>query len=467
MLPTKGQKVAASLLRSLKSSSRCFSAVPLTESLDDEPRGQRKANVESDVKITTLSNGIKVASVDTGASVSRVSIASNVGSRHEPVSKLGISHLVKNTSFMDNAERTSLRTVREIQEVGGALEVSGSREINSKTAVFLRDKLPEVLENIAPGITKPLYQAWEVTDARNLSLDQNVTVNGDDAALNVEYLHKAAYRNGLGNSLYCDNLNLGSYSSSEIAEFASSNFVGNRMTVAGTDVNHDELVRYVKELFGGLSAGDQQSTPQQKYFGGDIRKHTSNELTHVSLVTEGVSMFNSDLASYIVLQRLLGVGPYTKWGDNTQSSRLTRAAKGAIDGPLSINALNISYSDSGLFGINTVTTPGNITTVLKAAINEISNLSRGQVSAEELNRAKTQSKATILMLGESKDDLLDDMIKQVAFKNAYVTPQQAVGHIEKVTVDSIAQAAKKLLSTKSTMSVTGNIASAPYADELL
>lgn len=47
-------------------------------------------------------------------------------------------------------------------------------------------------------------------------------------------------------------------------------------------------MRYIKELFGGLSAGEQQSTPQQKYFGGDIRKHTSNELTHVSLVTEGV-----------------------------------------------------------------------------------------------------------------------------------------------------------------------------------
>jgi len=47
-------------------------------------------------------------------------------------------------------------------------------------------------------------------------------------------------------------------------------------------------------------------------------------------------------------------------------------------------------------------------------------------------------------LGESKDDLLDDMIKQVAFKNAYVAPHQAVGQIEKVTVESIAQE-KKLL----------------------
>ena len=52
------------------------------------------------MQVTTLSNGIKVASVDTGASVSRVSISSNVGSRHESVSNLGIAHLMKNASFM-------------------------------------------------------------------------------------------------------------------------------------------------------------------------------------------------------------------------------------------------------------------------------------------------------------------------------------------------------------------------------
>lgn len=467
MLPSKGQRVASSLARSLKSSTRCFSAIPLTESLEDDSKVSKRGPVDSQVKITSLANGIKVASLDTGASVSRVSISTNVGSRHETPANLGITHLLKNSSFTDNSERTSLRTVREIQEVGGALEVSGSREMSSRGASFLRDRLPEVMENIAPGITKPLFQHWEIDGARNVCREQNVTVGNDDSALNVELLHKAAFRNGLGNSLFCDNLNLGNFSSAEVAEFASTNFVGSRMTVAGTDVNHDELVRYTKELFGNLSAGSQQNTPQQQYFGGDVRKHTSNEFTYASLVTEGVSMFNNDLATYLVLQRILGVGPYTKWGDNTQSSRLTRAAKAAINGPLSVNALNICYSDSGLFGINAITTPDNIKTVLKSAVNEIGNLSKGQLSADELNRAKVQAKATVLMLGESKDELLEDMVQQVAFKNAYVSPQQAVSEIDNVTVDKVAQAAKKLLTTKSTMSVSGNIFTAPYADELM
>merc|ERR1712168_480719 len=284
---------------------------------------------------------------------------------------------------------------------------------------------------------------------------------------NLEALHKVAYRSGLGNSLYCDNLNVGSYSSEDIAQFAAESFVGNKMTIAGTDVSHDELVRYAKELFNGLPAGENQKSSPQKYFGGDVRSHTSNDLTYASLVAEGVGMFNADLATYLVLQRILGVGPYTKWGDNTQSSRLAKAAKAATDGPLSINALNISYSDSGLFGFNAISTPENIAAVMKAAVGEISNLSKGQLSAEELERAKTQSKATISMIVESKEDILDDLVKQVALNGTYVSPTEAIGKIDQVSLESVTQAAKKLLSTKSTMAVTGNIASAPYSDELM
>jgi len=469
MLPSRGHKLVSSIARTLKSSSKNLSAaaVPLTESLEDEAYTQRQSTADSNVKISTLSNGIRVASIDTGASVSRLSITTNVGSRHENAANLGINHLMKNASFLDNGERTSLRTVREVQEVGGSLEVSSSRELNSRTAIFLRNRLPEVLENIAPGITKPLYQAWEVTDARNLSSQQNVTLRNDDTALNIEAIHKAAYRNGLGNSLYCDDLNLGVYSAAEIAQFAQDNSVGNRITVSGTDVNHDELVRYVNDLFGSIQGGNKQQTPQQKYFGGDVRSHTSNEFTTASIVSEGVGLFHNDLATYLVLQRILGVGPYTKWGDNTQSSRLASAARAAVDGPASINALNINYSDSGLFGIHAVTTPNNIQALLKAAVSEIGNVSKGQLSAEELERAKTQTKSTVLMLGESKDALLDDLVKQNVFQGSYTPAAQAVGSIDKVTVESVAQAAKKLLSGKSAMAVTGNTSTAPYVDDLM
>jgi ubiquinol-cytochrome c reductase core subunit 2 len=469
MLPTRGQRLASSLSRSIKVAKRNFAAaVPLTDPIEDTTAPSRTRSTDaSTAKITTLQNGIKVASIDTGASISRVSVLTNVGSRHETAANLGINHLLKNAAFMDNGERTSLRTVREVQEVGGSLDATSSRETSSRNAAFLRNRLAEIMGNIAPGITQPLFETWQVEDAKNMCLLQNATVRCDDTASNLEALHHVAYRSGLGNSLYSNNLNLGTFTSEDLDQFSSESFVGNKMVIAGTDVDHDELLRCAKDLFGDLPSGDKDASQKQRYFGGDIRTHTSNELTCASLLSEGVGFSSADLASFIVLQRILGVGAYTKWGDNTQSSRLSKATRAVCDGPLSINALNISYSDSGLFGFNAVSTPQQIGAVMKAAIGEINGLSKGQLSTEELQRAKTQAKAAILMLGETKEDLLDDLAKQITFTGQYVTPSDGIQNIDQVTVDSVAKAAKSLLSGKSSMSVTGNTASAPYVDDLM
>lgn len=469
MLPTKGCHIAHTVRRSLRTVSKNYAAaaIPLTEALDDEVSGRHAHPVDSQVKITTLNNGIKVASSDSGGGVSRISIATNAGSRHESSSQLGLTHLMKNCAFLTNTERSTLRTVREVQEVGGSLECETSREFQTRNASFLRNKLPEVMENIAPGMTKPVFNHWDVNDAKNHCDSENITVAGDHCAVNLELLHKAAYRSGLGNSLYCHDLRIGSFSSEQLEEFVATNYVGDRITIVGSDVSHDELVGYAKELYGNLPRGNAQTTAQQKYHGGEMHLHTDNNLTYASLVAEGASVFNADLASFIVLQKMLGTGPYVKWGSNTSSSRLNKAAQAVTDGPLSINALNISYSDSGLFGFNVITTPDAITPVLKAAVGQISSVAKGEASAEEFERAKTQAAAGVGMLCESKGDLLEDMMKQVALSGSYASPADALAKIHQVTQDNVLQVAKKLLSGKSSLVITGNALGAPYVDELL
>ena len=54
------------------------------------------------------------------------------------------------------------------------------------------------------------------------------------------------------------------------------------------DVSHDELVRYVTELFGGLPRGQPSESIKSKYSGGEIHINTANGLTHAALVAEGV-----------------------------------------------------------------------------------------------------------------------------------------------------------------------------------
>ena len=51
-------------------------------------------------------------------------------------------------------------------------------------------------------------------------------------------------------------------------------------------MDHDELIRYVREMFNRLPRGQSADASQQKYHGGEVHKHTANGLTYASLVSE-------------------------------------------------------------------------------------------------------------------------------------------------------------------------------------
>ena len=84
----------------------------------------------------------------------------------------------------------------------------------------------------------------------------------------VDLLHKAAYRTGLGNSLYIAKYNLGGLSSETLQHYVKTNFAGNRAAVIGVGVNHEQLVKYAQVL--ELETGS-ENFGSGVYKGGEIR----------------------------------------------------------------------------------------------------------------------------------------------------------------------------------------------------
>lgn len=79
--------------------------------------------------------------------------------------------------------------------------------------------------------------------------------------------------------------------------------------------------------------------------------------------------------------------------------------------------MNVSYSDAGLFGVHAIAAPSSIGALLQASINEIRGLA--DVSAEEVEGAKTRAKTAALMLSEGSDEVLDDLVKQVKLNTTF------------------------------------------------
>ena len=83
----------------------------------------------SDVRITTLDNGLRVAT-DAMPGVETVSLGVwvGVGTRHEPAELNGVAHLVEHMVFKGTARRSALDIAQEIEDVGGYMNAYTGRE---------------------------------------------------------------------------------------------------------------------------------------------------------------------------------------------------------------------------------------------------------------------------------------------------------------------------------------------------
>jgi len=364
-------------------------SVPLTESLDSSLVSHGKP-AQHEIKSTTLENGVKVISVDGDSTTSQVSVFVQAGSRYEDASNLGITHVLRNAAFLTNQHKSTLGMVRELQQSGASLEVTCSRDHFVYSGSCIRDSLEDVLANIAGAVRGPLFEHWEVADAHNMCHWDRANMNIYHQNSLLDCLHGAAYRNGLGNSVICpEHIK---YSGSQLRDYVKSNFVGQRMTVVAVGCDHDSLVRSISPMIGNLPAGAAAQQNKQKYFSGEGRINNSCRLTHAALVAEGASHQSQDLLALGLLQHAMGANPFIKWGSNTVSSRLNRAAMNAAENPFMVTSLNISHSDSGLFGFYAITEPKDSSKVLKSVLSEFKNVSNGKISDENYHARKINLK---------------------------------------------------------------------------
>eukprot|EP00795_Rhopilema_esculentum_P008919 gene8919-16544_t len=418
--------------------------VPVTECLDDSlvNRGTPK---EPELKVTKLDNGVQIISINSDGGVSKVSVYIKAGSRYEDPSNLGITHFLRNSAFLTNKSKSSLRATRELQQHGISL---GN----------------PMLEIIASSVHGPLFQSWEIKNADDLCAIDRSNLEAYLQLGVLDKLHGAAFRSGLGNSIYCKEHR--SYSGEQMSEFIKNNFVGERMSVVAIGCEHEALVKDVSVTLGSIPRGTVVSEGKQKYFGGEIRMDNESKLNHVALAVEGPSHVSKDLCTYGVLQHMIGSGSFIKYGSNTVSSRLNKAAASVSESPFMASSLNICHSDKGLFGFYTITDPKDTTQVVRAAVNEIKAVAKGKITDEEMARAKNQMKAAALMANENKDAMLEDVANQMLSRGVYQSPTEICSGVDAVTKADLSKVTQELLATKASFVVAGNLAHAPYYDEL-
>lgn len=244
-------------------------------------------------------------------------------------------------------------------------------------------------------------------------------------------MHKAAFRHGLGNSLYSAKYNLGNISSETLQHYVASNFLSGRAAVVGLGVDHSALVKYAQGL--SLESGEGTTTPSP-YFGGEIRSDKGGDFAFVAIAGPGASLKNEkEHIAVSILQKALGGGPKVKWG-SVDNGALSKVIGGEGDGNFALNSFNASYSDAGIFGVLIAAPEASAGKIVQAAVKLLKS---GNLTDADVNRGKSQLKAALLIKNESGSNAIDFIGSQAAIVGCAKTPCQVAAEIDEVSTADV------------------------------
>ncbi|RWS25649.1 Cytochrome b-c1 complex subunit 2-like protein [Leptotrombidium deliense] len=416
------------------------------------------------VKQTKLANGLLVVAVENDAPISRIGVYIRAGARFETSENLGITHCLRNCAGLSTTNSTIFGITRNVEHVGGFLTATNTREDMVYKLGNIRDFTSQNLGYLADTVTRPAFKPWEIKDFKyRMEMDCERFKLNREAQL-IESLHKVSFRGGLSNSLYTPDFKLGTHDHNTLMEYVMSNYLSSRMVVVGIGIDCGTLVDYVERNFT-MNSGESKPISPSKFISGEIRVDDDSDICLAGIVTEGVSVKNSkDMVSLCLFQHILGCGPRMKYNEGV--SILSKAAKQASEKPSTVTALNISYSDSGLFGVTVAGHANDMDKLLKAVVGKMKEVSKS-LKEEDLQKAKLSLKASWHMALESDDTLLDEIGYQALNFGEALNLHDMEAAVDGITLKDLSAVTSKVMKGKPSMASIGKLHNTPYLEDIV
>jgi processing peptidase subunit alpha len=418
------------------------------------------------VEFSKLENGLKIASVDNQGLTASLGLYVNAGSRFENAGNFGVSHMVELMAYKSTAHLSHLRTAKTLEQLGAHSHSTckAGREDIVYGVDVMREYVPLVVPLMIGNVLFPRLLPWEVKAAQKSVKDARTALeNSPDDMIN-ELLHSAAYcNNTLGRSPFASQRSMPYFTPETVRSFMLEHFAPERMVLVGVNVEHAELSKWAMRSFADYNAipMKERAAAKAQYTGGDARMDGASPYCHFAIGLESAAWGSSDLAAVTLLQAVLGGGNAM---DGTVGggalSRLSQQVVKQSSYVESCSAFNTSYSDSGLFGVYSVTSPDKAGETAAAVASALKGLTN--ITAEEVKMAKSVLKGKLFRGVDDTAELRKDLGTQLLMSGKYGSVADFAKIIDGVTPDQLSSAAKKMLSSKPTLAAFGDVHTVPH-----
>ena len=243
-----------------------------------------------ETRVTTLDNGLRVATEDTGLQTATVGLFIDAGSRWENAETNGTAHFLEHMIFKGTSNRTQPQLEKEIENMGAHLNAYTSREHTVYFTKSLSVDIPQCVDVLADILTNPLLPEEALERERGVILREMEEVEKNVEEVIFDYLHETAFQgSSLAYSILGPTKNINKISRRDLKHYITTHYHPARIVLAGAGgVDHDELVklgeRHLGRLGREMSIDSFPDLEPAFYVGSEIRvRDDAMPAAHVAL----------------------------------------------------------------------------------------------------------------------------------------------------------------------------------------
>jgi predicted Zn-dependent peptidase len=405
------------------------------------------------VEVSRLSNGLTIATENL-PSIESVALGVWVksGSRNEREDEHGIAHLLEHMAFKGTERRNSWKIASEIENVGGEINAATSVETTSFYARVLSRDIPLAVDILSDILTESKFDPDELEREQHVILQEIGAAHDTPDDIIFDRFTETAFRHQpIGRSILGTPETVRSFDSGQLRAFMDRQYGADRMVVvAAGDVHHDAFVREVEKRLGAFRPKAESALPNYaSYVGGDYREARDLMDAQIVLGFEGRAYHVRDFYASQVLSMILGGG---------MSSRLFQEIREKRGLCYSIYAFHWGFSDTGIFGVHAATGQSDLEELIPVIVSELQKTGE-MILPEELDRARAQYHAGLIMSGESAASRASQIARQMLLFGRPIVKEELIERLSALTLDRLTDLSYRLFSAKPTVAAIGPIGS--------
>lgn len=350
--------------------------------------------MKESIEVTRLSSGLTILTEKMpDVRSATLGFFYRVGARHEPAHLSGICHFIEHCVFKGTTTRSTLDIAVEIDRFGGHFDAFTSHEETAFTIKVVDSQVVKAFELIGDMLTNPVFEDEDLRREQSVIIEEMKMVeDSPEDFLNELFNARAFPDHPIGLSIAGKPETVRSFDHEVTSNFFRSHFTpANLVISAAGNVDHEHICDLAGKFFLNTGVADTNEPVSVKPSYKPtvmLTKKRDLEQTHLLIATPFVDAKSPRRYAANLLANVLGGGT---------SSRLWQNIREEHGFAYSVGASSVSYQDFGLFHIFAATSPENFSGTLRLCLKEITKIKEELVPDHELQLAKDQICASILL----------------------------------------------------------------------